>query len=519
MSISQLSIYLCAYVLPALYLFGMACVVISQHPKRLENRLVASIVFIYSLLFFEEFFRHLVPMEYSAILTKLFFGNLGLLVVGITFHLYTFLAISHKQMRKPFYPTIFYAPFLVVIVAQLFNYNLISNTLYEAKGIWYVPVFNMQYYATMTVSNVFILAMFFILVAGYRKTRVIQQRNLLRFLMTSTLIILLLNIGLGYPDFGPALPPYTYIYEGFVFSILLSISVMRYRLLPNVSKRYQTMFDLSPVSIMIVNGNWDILEINERAEQMLNLHDQFAVNLMKFAHTKDNQKKLRKLAFELQENGTVHGYEMSFELLHRSGVSHFAIDASIVSTGEEKIYYLMWRDVTDEVEKEKIIMHMAYHDALTNLHNRAYFVTKVRRRLVEIANQANNTGVLILLDLNHFKEVNDQFGHSLGDQVLQHTADILKKAVRKNDLVARFGGDEFVLFLHDFASRELFYEWLLRLRSMFAANRFESKGIIVEIEPSIGIAFYPDQANTFEDLFHQADLNMYKDKESLKSMK
>ncbi|WP_391202192.1 diguanylate cyclase [Psychrobacillus sp. L4] len=519
MPIGQLSIYLCTYILPTLYLFGMACVVISQHPKRLENRLVASIVFLYSLLFFEEFFRHLLPIELSAIMSKLFFGNLGLLIVGITFHLYMHVALLHKRGGKSIYPFLFYVPFFVVIAFLLFDHNLISNTQYHVEGIWYAPVFNAQYYTTMTVSNIFIVFMLLIIVVGYRKVQFVQHKKTLRFFMLCTCVILALNIALGYPNYGEVLPPYPYLYEGLIFSVFLTISVLRFNLLPNVSRRYETLFDLSPNSIMAVNSKWDILEVNEHAKQMLRINDKSTTNMMSFVQTKNNQKLLRKLAFVLQENEVIHDYRMSFEPLHKDGIIHLSIDASIVFTGEDKIYYLMWRDVTDDVEKEKIIMHMAYYDVLTNLNNRAFFVTKVSKRLVELSNSPNNSAVLVLLDLNHFKEVNDKFGHSIGDQVLQHTADILKQAVRKNDLVARFGGDEFVLFLQEFPSRESFFEWVLRLRSLFAANRFETKDIVVQIEPSIGMAFYPDQALTFEDLFHEADLDMYEDKKSLKSMK
>lgn len=519
MSISQLSIYITIYVLPALYLFGTACVIISQQPKRRENRLVASIVFIYSLIFLEEFFRHLLPIEFSAAMSKLFFGNLGLLVVGVTFHLYTYVANLHERMWKGVYPTIFYVPFVAAILALLLNYNLISNTQYEIKGIWYEPVFNTQYYMTLTVCNIFMVLMLFVVVLGYFKTKLKQLKKLLRFFMVCTALILGLNIVLGYLHLGESFPPYPYIYEGLIFSIFLSFSVLHYNLLPNVSKRYQTLFDLSPISIVVVNSKWDVLEMNDHAKRMLQLNDDTTDNMMRFAQTRRNQKKLRQLAFDLQENEVIHDYRLSFELLNEGRLTHLAIDATTVFIGEEKIYYLMWRDITDEVEKEKIIMHMAYHDVLTNLNNRAFFVTKVRRKLVELISNTDNIAVLVLLDLNHFKEVNDEFGHSIGDQVLQHAADILKQSVRKNDLVARFGGDEFVLFLQDFPSKDSFYEWLLRLRSLFAANRFEAKNIIIQIEPSIGFAFFQDQTVTFEDLFHKADLNMYEDKERIKRMK
>lgn len=518
MTLSQMTIYIAVYILPALYLFGMACVVISQQPNRLENRLVASIVFIYSLLFLEEFFRHLLPISYSAIISKLFLGNLGLLVLGITFHLYTYLAFFRDRVKKSVYVYLFYVPFILVVLALLFDVNLISNTDFVSEGIWYVPVFNLQYYVTITVGNVFIACMFFILFVGYLKASLAHQKNLLRFLMISTAVVFMSNIVLGYTNFGEHVPPYTYIYEGIIFSIFLSISVLRYGLLPNISKRYETLFNLSPIAIMTVSSSWDILEINDYAKQQLSVHAKTTCNFMQFVQTKNNQNLLRKLAFDLQENETIHDYRMTFEMPRKGRIIHVAIDASLVQTKEDKIYYFMWRDVSEEVEKEKIIMHMAYHDTLTEIHNRTYFVMKVGHKLAEMVRKESGNAAIVLLDLNNFKEINDAYGHVVGDEVLQYTANLLKKAVRKNDIVARLGGDEFILFLSEYESDSAVFEWVNELRSMFATNAYENTIISLHVEPSIGIAFYGEDLHTFEDLYHVADLNMYADKECIKNV-
>lgn len=191
----------------------------------------------------------------------------------------------------------------------------------------------------------------------------------------------------------------------------------------------------------------------------------------------------------------------------------------MVVSGEEKTYYMMLRNVTSEVEKEKIILHMAYHDVITDLHNRAYFVTQLTKKLVDLSKRTTSFSIFVLLDLNDFKSINDSFGHHIGDQVLRHTASILKQSVPESDLVARLGGDEFVLFLQDFNSKEDINHWLFDLRSSFELNSFLYNNLEIKIEPSMGISICPEQGTTFEDLFNQADLNMYADKEISKSMK
>ncbi|WP_298470305.1 sensor domain-containing diguanylate cyclase [uncultured Psychrobacillus sp.] len=519
MSISQLCMYLAVYVLPALYLFGLACVVLMQQSRRLENRLITAILVSYSFLYFGEFFRHLLPIEYSSTVSGIGLGLISLLVVSLTLHLYIHVSNLYIYIPRIVYPGVFYVPFLIVLVAQILHWRIIPFILHEPRGFWYVPIYNEEYYIVLTSSAMLNLIMVFILIIGLRKTVNLQQRKLLKFLMVCTLVVFTLKASMGYLNFGEHIPPYTFLIEGIVFSIFISFSFLHNDLLPNISRRYRTLFDISPIPIMILDNNLDILEINKQGRFLLNISDPTDMNLMKYARTKHNKKLLRKLIEQLQLKGTLRDYSLALDNLYLDGRIHISIDAKYVVTGKERIFYAMLRDVTSEVEKEKMIMHMAYHDVLTDLHNRAFFVTHITKKLVEMSQKESGEAYFVLLDLNQFKIINDSFGHSVGDQVLQYTAEVLKDATNKNDLVARFGGDEFVLFLDDFNTREDFEGWLSQLRMTFEEKNFNYNDIHIKVIPSIGIAYCPEQGDSFEDLFHVADLNMYADKESLKSRK
>ncbi|MGE7978681.1 diguanylate cyclase domain-containing protein [Psychrobacillus sp. NPDC093200] len=519
MSISQVCIYIAVYILPALFLFGLACVVMSRQSRRLENRLVAAILTTYSIFFLIEFFRHLLPIEYSSPISGVVFSLIGLLIVGFSFHLYIHVANIQKRLHKFGYPFIFYLPLFLMLVVQVLLWGKLPSFIHEHKGIWYVPVFNGVYYTMLTFSGILNISMLVILLLGLRKAKNIQRHKMLHFLIGCTVLSLTIKIGLGYPNFGEYIPPYPFLYEGIVFSVFIAFSFLHNDLLPNISRRYRTLFDISPIPIIIVDGNLDILEINKQGRFLLNMSDSIDKNLLKYAQTDHNKNVVRRLIYELQQTGTLRDYPLALDNLFMDGILHFSIDAKYVVTGKERTYYAMLRDVTSEVEKEKMIMHMAYHDVLTDLHNRAFFVTHINKRLIELSRRPSIEAYFILLDLNHFKTINDSFGHNIGDQVLQYTAELLKDAVSERDLIARFGGDEFVLFLDNFPSREVFDAWLLRLRRTFSENKFTYNNIQIEITPSIGVSFCPDQGVTFEDLFHEADLNMYEDKESLKSRK
>ena len=519
MSISQLCMYLAVYVLPALYLFGLACVVLMQQSRRLENRLITAILVAYSFLYFGEFFRHLLPIDYSSTVSGIGLGLIGLLVVCLTLHLYLHVSNLYIYIPSIVYPAVLYVPFWIMLVAQILQWRTIPFILHEPRGFWYVPIYNEEYYIVLTSSAMLNLIMVFILIIGLRKTVNLQQRKLLKFLMVCTLVVFTLKASMGYLNFGEHIPPYTFLIEGIVFSIFISFSFLHNDLLPNISRRYRTLFDISPIPIMILDNNLDILEINKQGRFLLNISDPTDMNLMKYARTKHNKKLLRKLIEQLQLKGTLRDYSLALDNLYLDGRIHISIDAKYVVTGKERIFYAMLRDVTSEVEKEKMIMHMAYHDVLTDLHNRAFFVTHITKKLVEMSQKESGEAYFVLLDLNQFKIINDSFGHSVGDQVLQYTAEVLKDATNKNDLVARFGGDEFVLFLDDFNTREDFDGWLSQLRMTFEEKNFNYNDIHIKVIPSIGIAYCPEQGGSFEDLFHVADLNMYADKESLKSRK
>jgi diguanylate cyclase (GGDEF)-like protein len=155
----------------------------------------------------------------------------------------------------------------------------------------------------------------------------------------------------------------------------------------------------------------------------------------------------------------------------------------------------------------KQLRHLATHDALTGLPNRVLMDDRISQCVV-LAERQSHTFAVILLDLDRFKLVNDSLGHRAGDELLKVVAQRLKNVVRDVDTVARLGGDEFVLIItpspeHD-AARQV-------ARRIIEAMQEPVRIADVEVHtsPSIGIAFYPDDATTIETLLAHADAAMY----------
>jgi diguanylate cyclase (GGDEF)-like protein len=155
--------------------------------------------------------------------------------------------------------------------------------------------------------------------------------------------------------------------------------------------------------------------------------------------------------------------------------------------------------------------HQAVHDALTGLPNRSLFRHQIEQ-VLNAGRRADRTAAVMLIDLDHFKEINDTLGHHAGDRLLQEVSQRLRASLDEQDLVARLGGDEFGVLLpdvpgHDEASAVA--EGLLtQLREPFSIE-----GLTLEVDASIGIACAPEHGSAVEQLIQRADIAMYAAKE------
>jgi diguanylate cyclase (GGDEF)-like protein len=152
---------------------------------------------------------------------------------------------------------------------------------------------------------------------------------------------------------------------------------------------------------------------------------------------------------------------------------------------------------------------LATTDDLTSSLNRGAFTAAVDRRLNDTGGKARH-GALLVLDVDHFKRINDNFGHDQGDVALRLLAQIIRGAVRKDDQVGRLGGEEFGVLLPG-ASLTDATEVAERIRRSVAAAVFEPNGVRWPLAVSVGGAAYHDQVN-FADLFRIADKRLYEAK-------
>jgi diguanylate cyclase (GGDEF)-like protein len=163
------------------------------------------------------------------------------------------------------------------------------------------------------------------------------------------------------------------------------------------------------------------------------------------------------------------------------------------------------------------LLHRSEFDLLTNTHNR-FSLDKHLDSLIAEARQ--NAGILglIYLDLDHFKQINDVYGHHIGDLFLKEVAERMKRQLRSFDILGRIGGDEFAALLPHVRSRADVEEIALRLEQCFD-EPFAAENITIHGSSSVGIALYPQDAATKDLLFHAADIAMYTTKYAKRLLK
>jgi diguanylate cyclase (GGDEF)-like protein/PAS domain S-box-containing protein len=183
--------------------------------------------------------------------------------------------------------------------------------------------------------------------------------------------------------------------------------------------------------------------------------------------------------------------------------------AAIVDQGKDqpRIILIQIDDVTARKDEERELRHHASHDPLTGLPNRRHLQHRFSAAL-QRSRQTGRRGVLLFCDLNHFKQVNDKYGHEAGDKALREIADRLLAEVRHGDTVARLGGDEFAILAEDIDGDDLD----ALIRRIDESISLPLEGIDVPVTASIGTAIVSPYAASLDELLRTADNAMYEHK-------
>lgn len=193
-------------------------------------------------------------------------------------------------------------------------------------------------------------------------------------------------------------------------------------------------------------------------------------------------------------------------------VEQLSISAIRNQQGKATRYVALFSDVTPQKTFQRQLEHNAYFDALTNLPNRSLMADRLSQAMANAERREQRLAV-VFLDLDGFKNVNDEFGHSVGDTLLVAVANRLKMLVREGDTVARLGGDEFVIIAVDLNETDAAsYSFLNRILSS-VSQPVQVGARVLSVTASLGVVFYPQRNDVSGDmLLRQADQAMYEAK-------
>lgn len=219
-----------------------------------------------------------------------------------------------------------------------------------------------------------------------------------------------------------------------------------------------------------------------------------------FSHPDDHE--VINQAFQHIFKGESTSYQARMKAGHKTDFMWCQIDVTpIIENGIPSRMIGVITNINHMIDKVKKLESESHHDSFTQLYNKNYTLSLIQETIHTYPFQKH---ALLLLDIDNFKSINDTYGHAWGDQIILLVAKQLKDNLRKDDIIGRFGGDEFIVLLKNIQDIELLYTKISQL--------VEYHDEIYHYSNSIGVAVYPDDTQNITELFELADQALYHSK-------
>lgn len=511
-----------AFVLMAYQIFHL-------NPREPLNRLsaIVNVCFaIWALSF--AFMFSAASAEQAMVWNKI--GSIGYIMFGVlTLQFFVTLAGENKAMNRPVILIIIYALPAILLVQNLvgsvvaagmtpslagWGWTYLSN--YQSVWFWLYVVYLTSYFGIA------------FLIAGkwaIRTNRIRLKRQVRTLILSVGLMLLLGSVtDLILPVFTPLLPP--------VCILLLLVWGYSSRYVIKIFK-FISLIDAATPELILRTVTNPILMADGKG--IIKSCNQACIDLLKFSPDQIidrpfsdfyqsgayeqsrisklmREKILRNVEIDLVDaNGQAIQTLTTLSVAENKTDGVVGIVASIHDISHIKQAELALKRNNEKYRKlSEHLLRIANFDELTKLPNRRMFFDKLDYALAEFS-RTKGGFALAFIDLDGFKSVNDNYGHAIGDQILKSVADILLAEVRKNDLVARVGGDEFILLISEVSQNSMLENMLLRIREKFA-RPLVVDGRACPIGISIGISQCPGDSESADELLRLADERMYLEK-------
>ncbi|HXY54943.1 MAG TPA: diguanylate cyclase [Nitrospirota bacterium] len=293
--------------------------------------------------------------------------------------------------------------------------------------------------------------------------------------------------------------------------------IMRFR------AELQTMFDAMPEGVLLIDGDLKIVQINPRAYELLPWL-KTAAGRIPPERTKKSSCPHKGIP-EAFEEGKMFEHQCSIKLPDGTVRHLHSICAPILEDGRVLYVVEVIRDITERVKTEReleekksellaanrLLSQVAITDSLTQVYNRHHFDGLLHKEIKRLTRRKYSHLSLMMIDIDHFKKLNDRYGHLTGDAVLSEVAKVLKEHIRTTDTIARYGGEEFAIVMPDTHLEGAVYRAEV-LRKTIENTEFQGHYGSIRITISIGVAVY--SVGSPRDFVAMADQALYQAKDS-----
>jgi len=274
------------------------------------------------------------------------------------------------------------------------------------------------------------------------------------------------------------------------------------------NRQQEQILKALPVPYVISRFNGEVYALNDLAQDLFEV-DQEDLSSINAEDFYKDQRERDGLIREIFEQGSVQGYEIQFTT--RNGKNIWAmVSASIFDLDKGKGIFTGINDITARKKMEMDLEKMAMTDPLTGIHNRRGFIN-ISGRQYMLAQRHKMHLALLLFDIDHFKKINDTYGHDVGDRALIHFVDIVKENLRQSDVFSRIGGEEFTLLLPD-ADPKGALKMAQRISEIVEGRPLEIRNEKIPMTVSGGLTQWKTD-ESLDRVLSRADSAMYQAKE------
>jgi diguanylate cyclase (GGDEF)-like protein/PAS domain S-box-containing protein len=460
--------------------------------------------------------------------TKILWSQLSYIgVVSVAPFLFSFVMsyTTQKQIRPNFVAALFIIPVLVLVAAFTNSWHhLLWPGFNWGSSEYNILVYEHGFIYYLNITYIYVL-IFFGIIQLFRKIAETKPpfRSQLWVIVIGCMFPIL--SGMFYTIGIDPVPGMDISAFGFLFTnLFLVLGFSRFQLLDLVPVAHDLLIERVQAGVVVIDWQDRIVDINDHAKSLFKLGPKDVLG--------NNMKDL--IPWNLNLNSLSRSQEISEFALPDTKDTY--VDLQVSSLNPKKNlppgYLLILRDISDRKNAEiklqkaneelvhqiheinrlqKMLENQATHDSLTGLFNR-HLMDEVLASLIAQSDRNKSALSIIVLDIDHFKEINDTFGHQMGDNFLKEYGECIRAAIRKGDFACRFGGDEFLIAFPNMETDQALKR-ANELRLVLHEIILVQEQVQVRTTSSLGVATYPHHGDSIAQVINAADQAMYSAKE------